>query len=58
MEFWIKKHAQIKLPFTRAQKIGYDLDRKHSKVSKTVKIMSVGITELIWQAKTREKYIQ
>ena len=29
------------------------LDRKHSNVSKTVKIMSVSITELIWQAKNR-----
>ena len=31
------------------------LDRKHSEVSKTVKRMSVGITELIWQAKTLSK---
>jgi hypothetical protein len=31
------------------------LDRKHSEVSKTVKIMSVGITELIWQAKILSK---
>ena len=29
-----------------------DVDRKHSKVSETVKIMSVSVTELIGQAKT------
>ena len=34
------------------------LDRKYSEVSKTVKIMSVSITELIWQVKTRGKSIQ
>ena len=34
------------------------LDGKHSKVSKTVKIMSVSITELIWQAKPRGQSIQ
>ena len=38
-------HTQIKLPSTQAQEIGYayklvDLDRKHFKVSKTVKIVS------------------
>ena len=32
-----------------------DYDRKHSKVSKTVKILSVSITELILQAKTGGK---
>jgi hypothetical protein len=32
-------------------------DRKHSEVSNTVKIMFVSITELIWQAKTRGKYL-
>ena len=31
------------------------LDGKHSEVSKTVWMMSVSITELIWQAKTWEK---
>ena len=29
-----------------------DLERKHSKDSETLKIVSVSITELIWQAKT------
>ena len=32
-----------------------DLDRKHSEVSKTVWMMSVSRTELIWQAETWEK---
>jgi hypothetical protein len=34
------------------------LDRKHSTFSETVKIVSVSITDLIWQTKTEEKSIQ
>ena len=34
------------------------LDRKHFEVSKTVRIMSVNITELIWQEKTRGESIR
>ena len=46
-----EKRAQIKLPATQAQKIGYIYIYKHSKVSKTVKLLSVSITKLILQAK-------
>ena len=50
-----QKHAQNKLPVTQAQKLGYAYNWKiyieNTHVSKTVKIMSVSITELIWQAK-------
>jgi hypothetical protein len=35
-----------------------ELARKHPGVSEAVKIMSVSITELIWQAKTQGKSIQ
>ena len=47
-----EKRAQSKLPATQAQKLGYAYNRKRSKVAKTVQIMSVSITELIWQSKT------
>ena len=52
-----EKRAQSKLPATQAQKLGYAYNwqiwiENTPKFPKTVAIMSVSITEMIWQVKT------
>ena len=53
--FLAKKRTHLKLPITQPQKLEYayncQIRIENTKVSKTVKILSVSITELILQVK-------